>query len=75
MKKLGFIICYIALVALPCFADDYIIISMNADSIQIGQNPRTCKVGSEFSSYEEIHWGSSKVTLIEAQNKKTKRTI
>lgn len=75
MKKIGLLICNIALVALPCFADDYLIISMNADSIQIGQKPRMCKVGSEFSSNEEIHWSSSKVTLIEAQNKKTKRTI
>ena len=75
MKKIGLLICYIALVALQCYADDYLIISMNADSIQIGQNHRICKVGSEFSSNEEIHWSSSKVTLIEAQNKKTKRTI
>ena len=61
---------YAVISILPVIADNYIIKSMNGKSIQIGN--RTCNVNSEFSSDETIHWSTCNVTIIEAQNVKTK---
>lgn len=70
MNRLCLILFLFVLPILPVIADNYIIKSMNGKSIQIGQ--RTCGINSEFSSDETIHWSTSKVTIIEAQNVKTK---
>lgn len=73
MKKFSIIILMTVLSTLSCFADRYIITDMNGrKSITIGT--RTCKINSEFTSEEvaQIKWNSSNVTLIEAQNIKTK---
>ena len=70
MKRFSIILFYAVISILPVIADNYIIKSMNGKSIKIGN--RTCSVNSEFSSDETIHWSTSKVTIIEAQNIKTK---
>ena len=75
MKHTTIIICIALFIALPCVADNYIIKYMNGPSIKIGVKNRTCRVDSIFSSDEDIHWSNSTVTLIEAQNVKTKRTV
>ena len=73
MKRTTVIICISLFISLCCVADDYIIKYMNGPLIHIGVKKRECKVGSIFSSNEEIHW-SKDVTLIEAQDVKTKIT-
>lgn len=73
MKKFSIIILMLALSSLSCFADRFIITDMNGrKTITIGT--RTCHINSEFTSEEvtQIKWNSSNVTLIEAQNIKTK---
>lgn len=70
MKRFSFIIFFIVLPFLHGFADSFTIKSMNGQSIQIGN--RTCKVNSQFSSDETIYWARSNVTIIEAQNDKTR---
>lgn len=71
MKRLSLILFLFVLSVFPSIADNYVIKSMNGESIQIGN--RSCRVNSEFSSDETIHWSTnSKVTIIEAQNVKTK---
>lgn len=75
MKHTAIIICIALFITLPCVADNYIIKYMNGPSVKIGVKNRTCRVDSIFSSDEDIHWSNSKVTLIEAQNVKTKRTL
>lgn len=70
MKRLSLIIILTILSVFPSIADNYVIKSMNGKTIQIGN--RSCSVNSEFSSDETIHWSTSKVTIIEAQNIKTK---
>lgn len=70
MKRLSLISFLFVLSILPSIADIYVIKSMNGKSIQIGN--RTCSINSEFTSDETIHWSTSKVTIIEAQNIKTK---
>lgn len=70
MKRFSIIMFFAVISIIPVIADNYIIKSMNGKSIQIGN--RTCNVNSEFSSDETIHWSTSKVTIIEAQNVKTK---
>ncbi len=74
MKHSAIIICIALFITLPCLADNYIIRKMDGDSIKIGVKSRECRVDSIFSSDEDIHW-SNDVTLIEAQNVKTKRTV
>lgn len=56
---------------IPCKADTFVIKAMNVPQIRIGE--KICKVGSEFSSNETIHWSSEKVEIIEAQNTQTKK--
>lgn len=73
MKRTSLVVLTIALSCLSCFADRFVITDMNGrKSIQIGS--RICHINSEFSSEEatQIRWNSSNVTLIEAQNIKTK---
>ena len=71
MKQLSIIIALYIISILPCMADDYIITSMNGKKIIIGNN-RECAVGSQFTSNEVIHWQAGGVSIIEAQNIKTK---
>ena len=75
MKHSAIIICIALFITLPCVADNFIIRKMDGPSIKIGVKSRICRVDSFFSSDEDIHWSNSKVTVIEAQNVKTKRTV
>lgn len=72
MKKHFIFVLLILLSIIPSHADEFVIKDMNGQKIQIGAKYRICKVGSTFNSSEEIHWGKSEVTIIEAQNVKTK---
>lgn len=70
MKRLSLIMFLTVLSVFPSIADNYVIKLMNGKTIQIGNRP--CSINSEFSSDDTIHWNTSKVTIIEAQNIKTK---
>lgn len=72
MKRFCIIVVLAAVSVISVIADNYIIKSMNGQSIQIGKDKRICRVNCEFSSDETIHWSTSKVTVIEAQNVKTR---
>lgn len=72
MKQLSLIIALLLIFFLPCVADDFVITSMDGKKIAIGSNNRECTVGSRFSSDETIHWKTGGVSIIEAQNIKSK---